>query len=458
MSQAWHDLSALALGAGIKAGEIDPVELAAHFLERAEAADADRKIYLRTTPERARAEAEAARERARLGLSLGPLDGVPISWKDLFNTAGVVTSHGSVLLADRVPDSDAEVVARATRAGLVCLGKTNQTEFAFSGLGVNPGYGTPANPFDETCARIPGGSSSGAAVSVARGLAAGAIGTDTGGSVRIPSAWCGLVGLKTTYGLLPLDGVLPLSPSLDSVGPLARDVADANAILGALAARPAADLEGASLKGTRLAVARSVVWDRVEPGVEAAIQGAIERLGRAGAEIIEEAAPELAEADEILNRYGSSISAEAYAIWGELVEGRPNLILNAILERMRLGQTMTAADSERSRIGLREVAKRLHARMAQWDAVIAPTVTASPPPLADIEADEQAYHRANGMALRNTRLGNFLDLCALTLPCGDDGTGLPVGLMLMAPPFEENRLLRLAAAAEAAIGARGQSD
>ncbi|MEE8202443.1 MAG: amidase, partial [Alphaproteobacteria bacterium] len=236
MARDWHEMSALALGAGIDAGRIDPVALTEHFLERIAAADGEHAIYLRTTPERALTEARAARGRAKAGLRRGPLDGVPISWKDLFDSAGVATTAATPLLADRVPDADAAVLARATRAGLVCLGKTNLTEFAFSGLAINPHYGTPANPFDARTPRVPGGSSSGAAVSVARGLAAAGIGSDTGGSVRIPAAWNGLVGLKTTAGLLPLDGVVPLAPSLDTVGPLTRDVADANAVFAVLAA------------------------------------------------------------------------------------------------------------------------------------------------------------------------------------------------------------------------------
>ena len=196
---------------------------------------------------------------------------MPISWKDLYDSAGDVTSHGTPALADRVATGDAKVLARATRAGLVCLGKTNQTEFAFSILGLNPKMGTPPNPFDEAVARIPGGSSSGAAVSVSRGLAAAAIGSDTGGSVRVPAAWNGLVGLKTSFGLLPLEGVLGLSTSMDTVGPLTRDVADAAALFAILDGRfgagnrPAPDLAGSALSRARFALPTTLVWDSSIP-------------------------------------------------------------------------------------------------------------------------------------------------------------------------------------------------
>ena len=231
------------------------------------------------------------------GFRQSPLDGVPISWKDLYDSAGDVTGHGTPALADRVPDARRDGSgARATRAGLVCLGKTNQTEFAFSILGLNPKLGTPPNPFDETVDRLPGGSSSGAAVSLSRGLAAAAaIGSDTGGSVRVPAAWNGLVGLKTSFGLLPLDGVLGLSTSMDTVGPLTRDVADAAALFAVLDGRfgagnrPAPDLEGAALDRTRFALPTTVVWGALDPHVEAATRGAVERVRAAGCAIGETA-------------------------------------------------------------------------------------------------------------------------------------------------------------------------
>jgi len=452
MTDAWHEMTALALGRGIAAGRIDPKALAEHFLDRIEAVDGDHRVYLRTMRERALAEAGAARARARAGLRRGPLDGVPLSWKDLFDSAGVATTAGSPIFAERVPTRDAVVLARASRAGMVALGKTNLTEFAFSALGINPHYGTPANPFDTAVARCPGGSSSGAAVSVARGLAAAAIGSDTGGSVRIPAAWNGLVGLKTTAGRLPLAGVMPLAPSLDTVGPLTRDVADANAVFAVLAAAPAADLAGATLRGARLLVAEDLVWDGTAPGVTAAARSAIERLASAGATVERIAVPEFAAALALTKEHGPLVSVEACGEWYELVEANPDKVYHNVRRRFLMGAEARADRIERLRHGLAALGRDLHARIAGADALIAPTVAISPPPIAALMADDDAYFAANMAALRNTTLGNLLRVCAVSLPFGDDGAGLPVGLMLMGRPFTEAALLRIAAAAEAVLG------
>ena len=459
MSGDWHRMSALALGAGVEGGTIDPRALTAFFLERIEAADGDRAIYLRLTAARARAEAEAAHGRARSGMRRSALDGVPISWKDLYDSAGDVTSHGTPVLAERVAAGDAKVLARATRAGLVCLGKTNQSEFAFSILGLNPQTGTPPNPFDEEVARLPGGSSSGAAVSLSRGLAAAAIGSDTGGSVRVPAAWNGLVGLKTSFGLLPLDGVLGLSTSMDTVGPLSRDVADASALFAVLDGRfgagnrPAPDLAGATPAHARFALPTTLVWDSLDPAVEAAARGAVERLRAAGCAIGETPVPEFETVEALAGRFGPYHAAECHALWHDAIEARPNLVYAPILERIRLGARISATDAARARQGLAEAAASLHARMRRRGVFLLPTVAVGPPPIAALEDDIEAYKGANAAILRNTRLANFLDCCALTLPCGRDGNGVPVGLMLMAPPWEEERLLRLGSAMEPVLAA-----
>ena len=461
MSGDWHRMSALALGTGIEGGTIDPRALTAFFLERIEAADGDRAIYLRLTAARARAEAEAAHGRARSGMRRSALDGVPISWKDLYDSAGDVTSHGTPVLAERVAAGDAKVLARATRAGLVCLGKTNQSEFAFSILGLNPQTGTPPNPFDEATARLPGGSSSGAAVSLSRGLAAAAIGSDTGGSVRVPAAWNGLVGLKTSFGLLPLEGVLGLSTSMDTVGPLSRDVADASALFAVLGGRfgagnrPAPDLAGATLAHAhaRFALPATLVWDSLDRAVEAAARGAVERLRAAGCAIDETPVPEFETVEALAGRFGPYHAAECHALWHDAIEARPNLVYAPILERIRLGARISATDAARARQGLAEAAASLHARLRRHGVLLLPTVAVGPPPIAALEDDIEAYKGANAAILRNTRLANFLDCCALTLPCGRDGNGVPVGLMLMAPPREEERLLRLGSAMEPVLAA-----
>ena len=457
MSGEWHRMSALALGAGIGSGAIDPRALTEHFLERIEEVDGDHAIYLRITAARARAEAEAAHRRAQTGLRQSPLDGVPISWKDLYDSAGDVTSHGTPALAERVATSDAKVLARATRAGLVCLGKTNQTEFAFSILGLNPKMGTPPNPFDEAVARIPGGSSSGAAVSVSRGLAAAAIGSDTGGSVRVPAAWNGLVGLKTSFGLLPLEGVLGLSTSMDTVGPLTRDVADSAALFAILDGRfgagnsPAPDLAGSALSRARFALPTTLVWDSLDAGVETTARAAVERLRAAGYAIDETPVPEFDTVGELVSRFGAYHSAECHALWHDVIEARPDLIYAPIWERIRVGAQISATDAARAKQGLAAAAAFLHTRMRQHGVFLMPTAAASPPPIAALEADAEVYRTANVAALRNTRLGNYLNCCALTLPCGRDQNGVPVGLMLMAPPGEEEHLLRLGHAIEPVI-------
>ncbi len=451
MTKQWHELSACALGAGIADGVIDPVALTEHFLDRIEARDGEHRVYLHVTAERARSEAKAAAQRARDGLRRGPLDGVPISWKDLFDSAGAPTTAASPIFAGRIPEADATLLARATRAGLVCLGKTNLTEFAFSGLGINPHYGTPANPYDSRTARAPGGSSAGAAVSVARGLAAAAMGSDTGGSVRIPAAWNGLVGLKTTAGLLPLDGVIPLASSLDTAGPLCRDVADANALFAALAARRPADLAGASLVGKRLLAPSNSVWDGIDPALEDTVRGAIEHLAGAGADVVVEAVPEFTEVEDLLAEHVPLVAAEAYARWHDLVDHQADRIYHNVLKRFWAGSEIAVPAYETMRRALDGIAARLHARLAGVAALVAPTTLISPPPIAALEADDDAYAAANMGALHNTSFGNVLRLCAVSLPCGGDPGGLPVGLMLHARPFTEAALLRLAAACETAL-------
>ncbi len=283
--QDWLRMSAAQLGRGIAAGKIDPVALTETYLAAIDAHPATPSIYTQVTRDRALAEARAAQERAKAGLRRSPLDGVPISWKDLFDSAGVATESGSDLLKGRVPDADALVLETATAMGAVCLGKTHMSELAFSGLGLNPVKKTP--PCINDPEAVPGGSSSGAAASVAFGLAAAAIGSDTGGSVRIPAAWNDLVGLKTTAGRVSLEGVVPLCLKFDTIGPLARTVEDASLLLSLIeGADRAPDLEGATVEGKRFADLRSVVQDDLAPEVAAAHAGALDKLREAGAEIV----------------------------------------------------------------------------------------------------------------------------------------------------------------------------
>ncbi|SDE59278.1 amidase [Limimaricola pyoseonensis] len=437
----WRRMTAAALGQGIGAGEIDPVELTEHFLDAIDAHPDGARIYARTTPDRALAEAASARERARLGLRRGPLDGVPVSWKDLFDSAGVETGAGTRLMAGRVPGSDAEILRRATAAGLVCLGKTHMTEIAFSGLGLNPRTATPPNIFDPETA--PGGSSSGAAASVAHGLAPVAIGSDTGGSIRVPSVWNGLVGLKPTHGALPMQGAVPLCTSFDTAGPLARTVADGVLALEALGG-PAADLRGASLSGARLLVIDTVVTEDFDPAVSRGFDAALSRLDGEGAEIVRRAHPPLEEAYALS---GPLYTAEAWAWWRERIEAAPDTLYPPILDRVRAGRDVSAADWIAGWDRLRALRAGFRAATASFDAVICPGVAIRPPKVQPLLDDSEAFRLTNLKTLRNTRLANLMGLCSAALPAGDPGCGV----LLNGPAGADRRLWRLAAAVEAAL-------
>ena len=440
--QDWLGRTAADQGRAIGAGDLDPVDLAQAYLEAIAAHPMADRIYARTTPERALAEAGAARLRAQAGQRLSLLDGVPISWKDLFDTAGVVTEAGSALLKGRVPDRDAEVLRNATAAGLVCLGKTHMTELAFSGLGLNPVTATPPCVNDHDA--VPGGSSSGAAASVAFGLAPCGIGSDTGGSVRIPAAWNDLVGLKTTAGRVSCEGVVPLCEKFDTVGPLCRSVEDAALMLAALEGGRAADLRGVSLKGRRLAILKTVVMDGLRDAPASAFADAVRRMEAAGARIEEVDAPELATA---MSFAPILFTAEAYGIWRDAIEAAPHLMFDQILERFRGGANVSAADYVAAWRTLEAGRRVWRARMAGYDAVICPTAPNVPPNFDRLMSDHDYFVTENLLTLRNTRAANLMGLSAVTLP-----TGTPsCGIMLMGAPMAEERLLRLAAAAETAL-------
>ncbi|WP_299586478.1 amidase family protein [uncultured Tateyamaria sp.] len=440
--QEWLDKSASDLGRAIGAGEVDPLALTRAYFERIHAHPLKDRIYARLTEERALAEAEAASARAASGRRLSPLDGVPVSWKDLFDTAGTATESGSKLLAGRVPDADAVVLANATAMGLVCLGKTHMSELAFSGLGYNPSTATPPCVNDEGA--VPGGSSSGAAASVAFGLAAAAIGSDTGGSVRIPSAWNDLVGLKTTAGRVSIEGCVPLSLKFDTVGPLTRTVEDAAALLAALEGGRAPDLRGATLAGKRFAALQTVVLDDLRDAPRAAYEGAVARLQAAGAVVEPLEVPELVEA---MANAGPLVPGEVYGLWRDVIEANPGAMYGEILERFRLGNGFSAPDYSAAWAQLDGARAAWDRAAAGFDAVLAPSAPILPPNLARLNSDSEYYKTENLLALRNTRVGNLMGLCALSLP-----TGVPsCGIMLMGAPECEEALLRVGVAAEAAL-------
>ena len=440
--ETWLNRSAAEQGRAIEAGRIDPVELTQAFLDAIAAHPDAMRIYARTTPQRALAEARAARQRARQGLRHGPLDGVPVSWKDLFDTAGVATEAGSALLHGRVPERDARVLRHATAAGLVCLGKSHMSELAFSGLGLNPVTATPPNINDRAAA--PGGSSSGAAVSVAAGLAAAAVGSDTGGSVRIPAAWNDLIGLKTTAGRLSIDGAVPLARHFDTVGPLTRSVEDAALMLAALEGGRPPDLAGSTLRGARLLVPESVVFDEIRDTPRAACAAALDRLASAGAHITRAPVPPMAAAMPLS---GAVFTGEAYGLWRDVIEARPDAMFRPILERFRSGAEFSAPDYVAAWRKLELLRDQYLAETHGYDALVVPTAPNMPPDAARLMDEHDYYVTENLLTLRNTRIANLLGLCALTLP-----TGTPsAGIALMSAPMTEARLLRLGMAAQAAL-------
>ena len=442
MAKDWLTMSAGDLGRAIGAGRIDPVDLTGVFFDAIKAHPLTPRIFARLTEQRALAEAKAAARRARAGQRLGLLDGVPISWKDLFDTAGTATEAGSAMLAGRLPAEDAEVVKNATFQGLVGLGKTHMSELAFSGLGLNPITETPPCVNDPEA--VPGGSSSGAATSVAFGLAPAAIGSDTGGSVRIPAAWNDLVGLKTTSGRLSLKGVVPLVESFDTVGPLCRNVEDCALLLAALEGRPrAADLTGASLRGVRLLVLENGFRD-VREAPRAGFDSALGRLMDAGADVQR---AHLDVIDDALAMSAILFTTEAWATWRATIEAQPEKMFHEILVRFRAGAEFNGADFVAAWKRLRRIRDDYHRLTASYDAVVLPTSAIMPPNAHRLATDHEYYVSENLAALNNTRIANLTGGCALTLP-----TGLPsTGIMFVAPPMAEERLLRLGAAAEAAL-------
>ncbi len=435
-------LTATELGRRIGAGQVDPVELTEAYLDAIAASEFGTRIYARLTPERALSEAKAAAKRAKVGQRLSLLDGVPVSWKDLFDTAGTATEAGTLYMEGRVPSEDAAVLKHATALGLVCLGKTHMTEIAFSGLGLNPKTETPPCVNDHDA--VAGGSSSGAATSVAFGLAAAAVGSDTGGSVRTPSVWNDLVGLKTTHGLLSLDGVVPLCKTFDTVGPLCRTVEDAAAMLHALGG-PQADLNGAQLRGARFAVLDTIVLDDLDATVAGAFGAAVKSLEAAGATVERISFPRLTEAYDMA---GILYTSDAYSYWGKTIEAAPEKMYHQILKRIRPGGDFLAADYIAAWERLSEIRKAYHATMAGYDAVIMPTVPMLPPNAKRLKEDSDYFVSENLRALRNTRVANLMGGCALTIPTGVPSTGV----MLNLPPMQEGKLLRLGAAVQMALG------
>ncbi len=440
-------ISAADLSRRYDAGTADPVDVAEQVLARIESADP--AIFTLVTAERARREAVAARERQRSGKRRGVLDGVPIAWKDLFDLAGVSTTAGSRALPDRPSPRDAEVVANVAAEGAVTVGRVNMSEFAFSGLGLNPIYGTPGNARDR--ARIPGGSSSGSAVAVAAGLVPISIGTDTGGSVRIPAALNGIIGYKSTAGRYSMAGVFPLSRTLDSLGVLSTTLEDAAFADAAMRGAPYNPIAPALLDGLRIVVPTNVVFKDCAEEVATNFERAIAKLERAGASITRTFFPVFDSIIELFAKHGALVNADAYALHRERLEGLESRAMDRrVVDRAKLGARTSPSDRDALISAHRDLGRQ-SAAMLDGAIVAYPTTPIAAPEIAVLEADDQIFFHINSLMLRNTMLGNFLRWCGVSIPNGVDRAGMPTGLLLSGPAGTDERLLSCALAIEAAI-------
>ena len=426
-----------------KSSARDRLELA--LARIADPAGEGRRACLTVYADAARASADAADGRAKDGKPIGPLDGAIVSIKDLYDVAGEVTRAGSRVLADEglVAAADAPVVKRLRAAGAVIVAKTNMSEFAFSGVGANPHFGTPGNPFDR--ARAPGGSTSGGAVAVADGMCEIAIGTDTGGSTRIPAALCGLVGWKPSKQRVPTDGAFPLSFTLDSVGPMAKSVADCALADAVMAGEAAPRIDPVPLAGLRLGIWQGMPFDGVDATVTAAWSAALGRLGQAGVRFSDETVTLVDDMVQV-NAKGGFAPTEAYAIHRERLKNRGAGIDPFIRVRIERGGTVPAADYIEMTDTRRRLVRAMDARMASFDALVLPTTPIVAPEIAAV-AESSEFGRKNALLLRNTNPVNFFDLCAISLPMPRQG-GLATGLMLVGRNGQDRRLFNIAAAVE----------
>jgi aspartyl-tRNA(Asn)/glutamyl-tRNA(Gln) amidotransferase subunit A len=439
-----------ALAADLAAGRITSRALVEQALARiADPAGEGSRAFIRVYDRQALAAAEASDAQRKAGLVPGPLAGIPVSIKNLCDVAGETTLAGSKALDDAPPaKADAPVIARLRASGAVIVGSTNMSEFAFSGIGTNPHYGTPGNPADR--ARVPGGSSSGAAVSVADGMAVAALGTDTGGSVRIPSALCGLTGFKPTARRVPIDGVVPLSTSLDSIGPLANSVECCAIVDAIFAAQPIDVPAPARLDTLSFAVPKHYVMSDLDATVSGAFSRALSALSARGVRISEIDLPMLDELPAI-NARGGFAASEAYAWHKDLLARRGNDYDPVIAPRIRRGAQIDAAEYIALLARRTDLQKRVAAVTADFDAVVMPTCPIVAPKIADVARPDD-FTRNNLLVLRNCTVGNFLDCCALSIPCHRAGE-LPVGFMVMGETMSDRRTLAIGRAVAAVLRA-----
>jgi aspartyl-tRNA(Asn)/glutamyl-tRNA(Gln) amidotransferase subunit A len=439
-----------ALADDLEAGRTSARKLVEGCLARiADPAGEGQRAFIHVDKDAARGAADAMDRLRKANAAPSRFAGIPVSIKDLFDIKGQVTRAGSRALEDSPPaENDAAVVARLRRAGFVVIGRTNMTEFAYSGIGINPHYGTPKSAWQRSVGHVPGGSSSGAAVSVADRMAYGALGTDTGGSCRIPAAFNGIVGYKPTQKRVPLDGGVPLSFSLDSFGPLANTTACCATLDAVLAAEPFVALQPRPIRGMRLAVATTVVLDGLDDAVAKTFERTLANLSRAGALIEHVEVPEFLDVG-IMNSKGGFAASESYAWHRYLLTSKGDVYDPRVSSRIMRGGDMSAADYIDLLNARRSLIARAAARLAPYDALLMPTTSNTPPRIADL-ADDKAFTVENLRALRNCTMINMIDGCAISLPAHREGE-IPVGLMLASSGGSDRRIFELAAGMEAAI-------
>jgi aspartyl-tRNA(Asn)/glutamyl-tRNA(Gln) amidotransferase subunit A len=439
------------LAAKLRKGKLDALALTESVLDGIAKCD-DPAIFTSVMAERALAEAKAARRRLKAGTPASPIDGIPIGWKDLFDLKGRVTTAGSAVLAANTPAArDAALVEAGAKAGLVSVCSLNMTEFAYSGLGLNPHYGTPRNPHDMKVHRSPGGSSSGSGAVVARGLLPVAIGSDTGGSIRVPASFNGIVGYKSSTGHYPMAGVFPLSRTFDVLGPLAQTVEDCVLVDAALSGLKKPVAEKTDIKGRTFIVPSNVVFDSVEDDVATHFENALSRIAKAGGKIKYKPFPAF---DAILNlasKCGTILGAEALQLHLDRVHGPDAARMDQrVVQRIKMAEKMTAVDL----VEIKRQRKKLIAATTDLigdGIVVFPTTAHVAMAIAPLEADTDEFFRVNAKTLRNTMLGNFLDWCGLSIPSGMDRNGMPTGFLLSTPHGGDTEMLSVGLALESAV-------
>ena len=434
--------SALELGREIATGKLDPVELTQETFEKIDASGIGDKVFARLTKDRALQEAKAVHARQKGGTVASPLDGVPISWKDLFDTKGIATESGSQLLTGRTPNTDCEILKRATAAGTICIGKTHLSELAFSGLGINPKTETAPNIHGDHLA--PGGSSSGAAASIAFGFVPIGVGSDTGGSVRIPAAWNDLVGLKTTHGLLPDDGIVPLCSGFDTAGPLSRTIEDAWVMTQIFANGSTEVPQAKPISEYKFFVNETIVLDDLGDDQREGFELAVEALQRAGAGIVR---GPIHECSDIVPLGPVLFPYEAWRQWGEAIQAQPDLMFEPVRERFKSGMNLTQEQYKFACSEMLSLRESYYKRTSPYDAVLAPTIPIAPPEITPLLEDYELFSATNMMALRNTRFLNMFGTCALTIPTSKPASGL----MIAGKPFGEAELVSMGLSIQSAI-------